>query len=34
MRKNFEIADGAEPVCPLCGAKGDNIVICLFCGRS
>ena len=22
----FKIADGAEPVCPLCGAKGDELV--------
>ncbi len=22
----FEVADGVEPVCPLCGAKGDKII--------
>jgi len=21
----FEVADGAEPVCPLCQAKGDQL---------
>ena len=22
----FEVADGSEPICPICGAKGDSVV--------
>ncbi len=25
-KAEFEVADGAEPICPICGAKGDKLV--------